>query len=221
MQGSDNKRDRSERLAWRLMLAILCITLGMLLMANPMRLRDRLEAGARESGTELGIVMRQVAEQVDWENPPDPTAPAEREMGGLIGVLARYLDVTLWLGEATPTATPTAKPTGQSPAHQPPTPTPTPLILCSVTPLLLQVQDNGDGTYTAVFSYENPNSSCVNIPVGSQNAFSPEPADRGQVTTFHPTNKLSAPPRAFAVVFREKSLTWTLMGRSVTAAVYE
>ena len=40
-----------------------------------------------------------------------------------------------------------------------------------VTPLLECVINNGDGTYTAHFGYENPNSVSVDIAVGNNNKF--------------------------------------------------
>ena len=51
------------------------------------------------------------------------------------------------------------------------------------------VRDNLDGTYDAVFGYDNPNAHDVTLPVGALNtvSLSPGPAgssNRGQPTTF-------------------------------------
>ncbi len=41
-------------------------------------------------------------------------------------------------------------------------------------------------TYEAVWGYDNTSSSTVTLPLGSSNGFSPDPADRGQGTSFLP-----------------------------------
>jgi hypothetical protein len=43
---------------------------------------------------------------------------------------------------------------------------------------------NKDGTYTLSFGYFNTNHVDVTVPAGPDNAFLPDPADRGQPTTF-------------------------------------
>jgi K319-like protein len=43
---------------------------------------------------------------------------------------------------------------------------------------------NKDGTFTLSFGYFNTNRVDVSIPAGPDNAFLPDPADRGQPTTF-------------------------------------
>jgi uncharacterized repeat protein (TIGR01451 family) len=63
----------------------------------------------------------------------------------------------------------------------PPPPTPD---LLPVQPTVKCVDVNG-GTFTAVFGYVNPNTVPVTVPVGSSNAFTPDPADRGQPSTFN------------------------------------
>jgi uncharacterized repeat protein (TIGR01451 family) len=68
----------------------------------------------------------------------------------------------------------------------PPTPQPLP-----VQPFVKCVDDNG-GTFQAVFGYSNPNTTAVTVSLGSGNSFSPDPADRGQPTTFNPGTVESA-----------------------------
>jgi uncharacterized repeat protein (TIGR01451 family) len=46
--------------------------------------------------------------------------------------------------------------------------------------------DNTGATFSASFGYENPGDDPVNIPVGPQNGFTPEPIDRGQPGEFVP-----------------------------------
>jgi hypothetical protein len=101
---------------------------------------------------------------------------------------------------ATPTRTPPATPTA-TPSNTPITPAPTntttPIPTDTATPtntpepvniqpILECVTNNGGGSYTAFFGYDNPNTYAVNIPVGGQNGFTPPPQDRGQPTTFLP-----------------------------------
>ncbi|MGH9568872.1 MAG: hypothetical protein ACRD4F_04500, partial [Candidatus Angelobacter sp.] len=77
-----------------------------------------------------------------------------------------------------------------------------------VKPELECVVNNGNGSYTAQFGYENLNTGAVNIPVGSSNGFSPTPADRGQPTVFQPGRQRSA----FSVTFDGSNLVWSLQG---------
>lgn len=56
----------------------------------------------------------------------------------------------------------------------------------SVVPLLDCVRTNGDGTWTAVFGYENTTQSTVSIPVGPDNKVTPTTYAAAQPTTFSP-----------------------------------
>jgi hypothetical protein len=44
--------------------------------------------------------------------------------------------------------------------------------------------DTGTGQYNALWGYNNPSASTVTLPIGGANNFAPNPADRGQGTTF-------------------------------------
>ena len=83
-----------------------------------------------------------------------------------------------------------------------------------VIPILECVAENSDGTFTAYFGYENPNTYVVVIDSRHQNTFYPAPTFRtGQPEYF-------APGRIedfFAVLFDGKDLKWTLEGSAVTA----
>lgn len=54
----------------------------------------------------------------------------------------------------------------------------------SVTPLLDCVQQNSDGSYTAVLGYSSSYSTTTTIPLGANNYFSPATYDGHQPTTF-------------------------------------
>jgi prepilin-type N-terminal cleavage/methylation domain-containing protein len=55
-----------------------------------------------------------------------------------------------------------------------------------VTPKRECVWNNGDGTYTGWFGYDNPNPFPVTIAKGTDNYMSPSPLDKGQPTVFQP-----------------------------------
>jgi uncharacterized repeat protein (TIGR01451 family) len=63
---------------------------------------------------------------------------------------------------------------------KPPEPTPAPIQVFG------SCIDNNGTTFRAVFGYTNPNQQELTIAVGSGNSFSPDPADRGQPSTFTP-----------------------------------
>jgi hypothetical protein len=84
-----------------------------------------------------------------------------------------------------------------------------------VVPVLECVDENADGTYTAHFGYDNPNSFVVVVNAEDhQNKFEPPPTFRtGQPEGF-------APGRVedwFSVLFDGNGLTWLLDGHAVTA----
>jgi hypothetical protein len=83
----------------------------------------------------------------------------------------------------------------------------------SITPTLQCVRNNGGGSYTAYFGYNNNNSVGVYIPISSKNKFSPTPIDRGQPKIFLPGSHTNV----FSVNFNGTNLTWTLNQASVTA----
>ncbi len=85
-----------------------------------------------------------------------------------------------------------------------------------VIPILECVVNNGNGTYTAHFGYENQNSFAVSIPVSSANTFNPG-GDLGQPTVFNPGRTGYYPDSDFQVTFNGQNLVWHLNGRTVTA----
>lgn len=86
----------------------------------------------------------------------------------------------------------------------------------AVTPLLEEVLQNPNGTFTARFGYSNPNPQVREIPVGALNGMQYHGSsgqDLGQVTRF----ETGVVHNAFSVVFDGTTLTWFLDGQSVTA----
>jgi hypothetical protein len=77
-----------------------------------------------------------------------------------------------------------------------------------VTPIFNCVKNNGDGTYTAYFGYNNLNSVSVYIPIGKKNKFDPKPEDRGQTRVF----LTGVQERAVTINFNGKKLSWTIDG---------
>lgn len=75
-----------------------------------------------------------------------------------------------------------------------------------VEPRLECVQDNGNGTYTAHFGYQNNTTGAVKKEVGESNMFSPGPISRGQPAEFLRGRQYGA----FKVVFDGSELTWRL-----------
>ncbi|KAB2846970.1 MAG: choice-of-anchor A family protein [Melioribacteraceae bacterium] len=88
-----------------------------------------------------------------------------------------------------------------------------------ISPILECVINNGDGTYTAHFGYNNPNSVVVNIPIGTDNKFTPGAQNQGQPTSFNPGRTDYFPDSEFTVTFDENTtLVWTLNGKTATAS---
>ncbi len=83
----------------------------------------------------------------------------------------------------------------------------------AVIPILEGVLNNGGGSYTARFGYENDNTVTETIAVGDSNKFSPTPTNRGQTTTF----QVGRQHYAFNVNFNGSNLVWTLKGPDNTA----
>ena len=85
----------------------------------------------------------------------------------------------------------------------------TPTVRC------VEVLDNGD--LRAHFGYTNPSSEALNLQTGSEwNAFSPDPADRGQLQRFLPTTTIDD---VVQVRFGAgEQLTWALGTHRVTAS---
>ncbi|NJO07257.1 MAG: hypothetical protein HC876_18060, partial [Chloroflexaceae bacterium] len=111
---------------------------------------------------------------------------------------------------AAPTATPT------DPGV--PAPTQTQQAINNVGPVLDCVVDNGNGTFTAYFGYNNTNSVPVSIPIGLQNSFNPGPADRGQPSNFAVGRTASYPSSPLRVNFASgQTLTWRI-GNSTASA---
>lgn len=82
-----------------------------------------------------------------------------------------------------------------------------------IKPVAECISDLGGGNYEARFGYINNNGVGFKIPVGVKNKFSPNPENRGQLTTF----AIGEHKAVFTVAFTGSSLSWTLDGSTVTA----
>jgi uncharacterized repeat protein (TIGR01451 family) len=86
----------------------------------------------------------------------------------------------------------------------------------AVRPVLECVVFNATTPDIAVWGYANPSGQPVSIPVGADNRFTPNPADRGQPEVFEPgrvVGVLQTPFQAGAA-----ALQWTLSGETATAS---
>jgi hypothetical protein len=120
-----------------------------------------------------------------------------------------------------PTATPEVSGEADQPAPTPiPQDTSVPSSIALIQPILDCVSPNGNGSYTAHFSYQNSSDATASIPVSSINQVSPEPADRGQPTSFPPGSSDSWPNAPVSVVFDAgQSASWQLANHTATASV--
>jgi hypothetical protein len=81
----------------------------------------------------------------------------------------------------------------------------------SVSPAFEGWKDNPDGTFSLVFGYMNRNwEEEPDVPVGSDNYFSPGPQDRGQPTRFLPRRNRFVFEVRVPADFGDKELQWHL-----------
>ena len=85
----------------------------------------------------------------------------------------------------------------------------------AVAPVLECVVLNGGVPQQAVWGYRNDNDFAVPIPIGSQNSFTPAPADRGQPDTFEPGSWSGVFTTQFGAA---SSLAWSVGGQTVSAS---
>jgi hypothetical protein len=89
-----------------------------------------------------------------------------------------------------------------------------PIPINPLHPRLTCVAREDNNSYVAIFGYKNDSATIVNVPVATDNKFSPAPVNRNQTTTFLPGTQA----RAFAVNFDGHKITWTLNGRAASAS---
>ena len=82
-----------------------------------------------------------------------------------------------------------------------------------ILPVMNCVTNNGDGTYTAYFGYDNKNNVSIFVPIYSQNKISPDPWDRGQPGVF----KVGIQERVFSVTWTSGNIIWHLNNNIATA----
>jgi hypothetical protein len=83
-----------------------------------------------------------------------------------------------------------------------------------VRPLVECVFAESDGSYTAVWGYENNTGAVVEVAIGTRNKFDPKPEDRGQPTRFEVGRKYNV----FTTNWAGTNLTWKLDGSADTAS---
>ena len=81
-----------------------------------------------------------------------------------------------------------------------------------VSPIAECVSFDGNGQYTAALGYENKNDFTIDIPLGQNNRISPDPANRGQPTSFLPGRFINVLNTQFSNV-----LDWFLGAEQATA----
>ncbi|MGE3959138.1 MAG: hypothetical protein AB7H96_20660 [Vicinamibacterales bacterium] len=82
-------------------------------------------------------------------------------------------------------------------------------------------EKNEDGTFSLVFGYMNDNwSEELDVPVGTENTFSPGPADRGQPTHFLPRRNRFIFRVTVPKDFGDKELVWSLTTQGRTQKAY-
>lgn len=76
------------------------------------------------------------------------------------------------------------------------------------------VWDNGDGTRTAVWGWNNPTTDSAYIPVSNKNNMSPGSADQGQPTLFGPGRQRNV----FVTTFSGTTSIWHLGNNDATVS---
>jgi hypothetical protein len=84
----------------------------------------------------------------------------------------------------------------------------------TVRPLVECVFAESDGSYTAVWGYENNTGAVTEIAVGTGNKFDPKPEGRGQPTRFEVGRQYNV----FTTNWEGTNLTWKLDGNADTAS---
>ncbi len=84
----------------------------------------------------------------------------------------------------------------------------------SLAPIVNCVSNNGNGTYTAYFGYNNQNTASVYMPIGTLNKFNPTPIDRGQPKVFQAGIK----NQVVSITWDGSNLSWVINGKTVTAS---
>jgi len=79
---------------------------------------------------------------------------------------------------------------------------------------------NADGTLTFSYGYYNRTNKPIEVPVGPNNTFSPEPADRGQPTVFQPGTERNTLLVTLPGNFNQ-NLVWTVVVNGMKASTSE
>ncbi len=91
----------------------------------------------------------------------------------------------------------------------------------TISPAFEGWEENADGSFSLLFGYMNRNWEAEpDIPVGSDNNFSPGPADRGQPTHFLPRRNRFVFKVRVPADFGEQELVWTVKSQGVERMAY-
>jgi hypothetical protein len=91
----------------------------------------------------------------------------------------------------------------------------------NVAPVYEGWMRNPDGSFTMMFGYMNRNyEEELNIPVGADNFFDPQPADRGQPTHFYTRRQQFVFKVTVPADWGDKDLVWTLTAHGRTDKAY-
>ncbi|MDT7789821.1 MAG: hypothetical protein QOF58_8240 [Pseudonocardiales bacterium] len=83
-----------------------------------------------------------------------------------------------------------------------------------LTPLVNCIWNNGDGTSTVVWGYDNPSTDTLTIDFGGKNKMATGPDDQGQGNIFTP----GLHNNAFTTTFSGTIRTWTLGNNKVSSS---
>jgi hypothetical protein len=91
----------------------------------------------------------------------------------------------------------------------------------NVVPVFEGWEQNADGSFSMLFGYFNRNrEEIVDIPIGPNNRFEPDEADRGQPTHFYPSRNRYWFRVKVPADFGSRELVWTLTSRGKTERAY-
>ena len=245
-----NRQDGLIKIKTQFVITLVSIVLGGALFHMPAEWQQDLAQQTDKVLSQIQDVMWEQAFEMAGENAPPPETVSRKDRSPQAHFWPRFLDMDYWRARQEESAAKAEVAKGQEvaaadaegntqdsaasvegsatslSATECPTETENARSLAPVFPVLVNVQENQEGTFTAFFGYENKNDFAVCIPIGSENRFEPAPEDRGQPTAFQAgAGSSDAKGRdtesIFSVVFKGGMLKWTLMGQAASAIVFD
>jgi hypothetical protein len=99
-------------------------------------------------------------------------------------------------------------------------PAPPQVHLATIQPVYDGWYKNADGTLSFSYGYINRTDKPIEVPIGADNAFSPAPIDRGQLTVFQPGTERNAVIVILPGTFNE-NLVWSISYNGMKASTSE